>query len=117
MLDYKYEILEVLPEQNNMMVKFTSEGRADVITGTPLPTEGTTVSDFLMQYAPIGYWLEQERKTFVPEVGHSGEFNAAEEAAKRKAEEEAMLAKAIIQNVEPALTQEQIEELIASLKK
>lgn len=117
MLDYKYEIIEVFPEQNNMMVKFTSEGREDVITGTPLPTEGMTVSDFLRPYAPIGHWLEQERKTFVPEVGHTGEFSAAEELAKLKAEQEAMMAQQVVQNAEPGLSKEEIESLIASLKK
>lgn len=117
MLDYKYEIIEVLPEQNNMMVKFTSEGHDDVITGTPLPTEGMTVSDFLRPYAPIGYWLEKERKTFVPEVGHTGEFSVAEEAAKMKAEQEAMMAQQVVQNAEVGLSEQQIKELIESLKK
>lgn len=117
MLDYKYEILEVLPEQNNMLVKFTSEGREEIITGTALPTEGVSIDDFLRPYAPIGYWLEKERATYVPEVGLTGEFSAAEELAKIKAAEDAAAIQAVIQNVEPALTPEQIEELIASLKK
>ena len=117
MLDYKYEIIEVLPEQNNMMVKFTSEGREDVITGTPLPTEGVALNDFLRPYAPIGHWLEKERVTYIPEIGHTGEFNAAEEAAKLKAEQEAIIASTAISNVESQLTTAQIQTLLESLKK
>lgn len=117
MLDYKYEIIEVAPERDQMMVKFTSTDREEVIAGTPLPTEGMTLDEFLRPYAPIGYWMEKERKTFVPEVGHTGEFNAAEELAKRKAEEEALMTSLAVQNVEPGLSQQQIEELLATLKK
>lgn len=117
MLDYKYEIVEVLPEQKNMMVKFTSEGRADVITGTPLPTEGVSIDEFLCPYAPIGYWLEQDRPTIIPEVGHSGEYIHAVEMEKMKEAEKAAMAQAVVANVEPTLSQEEIEQLIASLKK
>ena len=113
MLDYKFEILEVVPEIDQMMVKFTSEGREDVITGTPLPTEGVSLNDFLRQYAPIGYWLDKERKTYVPEVGATGEHNVEEELAKQRELEIAMQ----VQNVEPTLSEEQIKALIEQLKK
>ena len=86
MVDYNYEILSVDEEQNNMSVKFTSDGREDVIVGTPLPTEGVSLEDFLHPYAPIGYWLEKDRKVFVPQVGVSGQYSveAYEEKIKQQ---------------------------------
>lgn len=113
MLDYKFEIIEVVPENNQMMVKFTSPNREDVITGTPLPTEGIRLEDFLRQYAPIGYWMDKERKVFVPEVGTTGEHSVEAELAKQKEFELSLQ----VQNVEPGLSQQQLEELLATLKK
>lgn len=84
MIDYNYEILSVDEEQNNMSVKFTSDGREDVIVGTPLPTEGMTLEDFLYPYAPIGYWLEKDRKVFVPQVGVSGQYSVEAHEEKLK---------------------------------
>ncbi len=111
MLDYKFKIIEVLPEQNQMMVKFISEGRNDVVVGVPLPTEGVPIEDFLRPYAPIGYWLEQERKVFIPQVGTTGQYIHADELAKAEA-----AAETPIPTVESQLTPDQLESLITSLK-
>lgn len=90
MLDYTYELLEVIEEQNQMMVKFSSSGREDIIVGTPLPTEGMNLEDFLHPYAPIGHWLEKERKVFVPQVGQSGQYSVQE--AEEKIKQQQMVA-------------------------
>lgn len=113
MLDYTFEIIEVYPERDQMMVKFMSPDKETVITGTPLPTEGMSLAEFVHPYAPIGYWLERTRKTFIPEVGHTGEFKVADALARQELEETRLQ----IQNVEPVLSEEQIEKLIATLKK
>lgn len=84
MINYNYEILSVNESQNNMSVKFTSEGREDVLVGTPLPTEGVSLEDFLFPYAPIGYWLEKDRRVFVPQVGVSGQYSVEEHEEKIK---------------------------------
>lgn len=91
MIDYSYEILSVDEEQNNMSVKFTSDGREEVIVGTPLPTEGMTLEDFLHPYAPVAHWLEKDRKVFVPQVGVSGQYSveAYEEKIKQQQTEAA----------------------------
>lgn len=117
MLDYTYEIIEVIPERNQMSVKFTSPDREVITVGTPLPSEGENLDDFLHRYAPIGYWLESERKTFVPEVGATGQFVYADALAKEAELEKQRQIAMQVQNVEPQLSQAQIEELIASLKK
>jgi hypothetical protein len=108
MLDYKYEIIEVFPEQNNMMIKFTSEGRDDVITGTPLPTEGMNISEFIAPYAPIGHWLEQDRKKFIPEVGTSGEYIHSVAVAE---EEQRLAAMAATQTLPEVELLKEIQEL------
>lgn len=113
MLDYAYEIIEVNVQLNNMMVKFTSPGREDVYTGTTLPTEGVPLDEFIAPYAPIGYWMEQDRQKYIPEVGTTGEFKVADFLAKQEEE----LLKLRIENVESELNEQQIEELIAALKK
>ena len=84
MIDYTYELTEVIEEQNQMMVKFCSPGREDIIVGTPLPTEGMDLKDFLYPYAPIGIWLEKDRKVFVPQVGETGQYSVQEYAGNIK---------------------------------
>jgi hypothetical protein len=84
MIDYTFELLEVIEEQNQMMVKFSSPGREDIIVGTPLPTEGMDLKDFLYPYAPIGIWLEKDRKVFVPQVGATGQYSVVEAEEKIK---------------------------------
>jgi hypothetical protein len=91
MIDYTYELTEVIEEQNQMMVKFSSPGREDIIVGTPLPTEGIDLKDFLYSYAPIPIWLENDRKVFVPEVGATGQYSVQEYEEKRREKEMAAL--------------------------
>jgi|LakMenEpi03Aug12_release.lakeMendotaPanAssembly.Ray.scaffolds.fasta_scaffold51509_2 hypothetical protein len=91
MIDYTYELTEVIEEQNQMMVKFSSPGREDIIVGTPLPTEGIDLKDFLYPYAPIPIWLENDRKVFVPEVGATGQYSVQEYEEKRREKEMAAL--------------------------
>ena len=105
MIDYNYEILSVDVEQNNMSVKFTSDGREDVIVGTPLPTEGMTLEDFLYPYAPIGYWLEKDRKVFIPEVGTSGQYSVQAFEDKIK-EQQIAVALELSNNAEAVLMRE-----------
>lgn len=117
MLDYKYEIIEVLPEQNNMMIKFTSEGREDVITGAPLPTEGMNINEFIAPYAPIGHWLELERKKFVPEVGTSGEYIhadavAAEEQRIAAASQAAMPDLQLLKEIQDQATKDLVKDVL-----
>ena len=83
-MEYTYELIEVKENQNQMMVKFSSSGKEDIIVGTPLPTEGMELKDFLHLYAPIGHWIESERKYFVPEVGQSGQYSVQEYEEKAK---------------------------------
>jgi hypothetical protein len=87
MLDYTYELVEVIEQQNQMMVKFSSPGREDIIVGTPLPTEGMELKDFLHSYAPVGQWLEKERKYYIPQVGESGQYSVEEYEEKRRQQE------------------------------
>ena len=82
--DYTFELLEVIEAQNQMMVKFSSPGREDIIVGTPLPTEGMDLKDFLHQYVPMGHWIEKERKVFVPEVGTTGTYSVQEAEEKAR---------------------------------
>ena len=91
MIDYTFELLEVIEEQNQMTVKFSSPGREDIIVGTPLPTEGMDLKDFLYPYAPIPIWLEKDRKVFVPQVGESGQYSVQEYEEKRREKEMAAL--------------------------
>jgi hypothetical protein len=91
MIDYTYELTEVIEEQNQMMVKFSSPGREDIIVGTPLPTEGIDLKDFLHSYVPIGIWLEKDRKVFVPQVGETGQYSVQEYEEKRREKEMAAL--------------------------
>lgn len=119
MIDYNYEILSVDAEQNNMSVKFTSDGREDIIVGTALPTEGMVLEDFLHQYAPIHYWLEKERKVFIPEVGVSGQYSvqAYEEKIKQQqietAKELANSAEAIlIRELQTQSTKDLVKEVL-----
>ena len=91
MIDYTFELLEVIEEQNQMMVKFSSPGREDIIVGTPLPTEGMDLKDFLYPYAPIPIWLEKDRKVFVPQVGETGQYSVQEYEEKRREKEMAAL--------------------------
>jgi hypothetical protein len=91
MIDYTFELLEVIEEQNQMMVKFSSPGREDIIVGTPLPTEGMDLKDFLYPYAPIPIWLEKDRKVFVPQVGETGQYSVQEYEEKRREQEMAAL--------------------------
>ena len=91
MIDYTFELLEVIEEQNQMMVKFSSPGREDIIVGTPLPTEGMDLKDFLYPYAPIPIWLEKDRKVFVPQVGESGQYSVQEYEEKKREKEMAAL--------------------------
>ena len=115
--DYTFELLEVIEDQNQMMVKFSSPGREDIIVGTPLPTEGMDLKDFLHHYVPMSHWIEKERKVFVPEVGTTGEYIHEVEMQKLKEADEAAMTQALIHNVEPTLSEEQIKELIEQLKK
>lgn len=105
MIDYNYEILSVDESQNNMSVKFTSEGREDVIVGTPLPTEGVPLEDFLYPYAPIGYWLEKDRKVFVPQVGVSGQYSIQAREEKIK-QEQIAVAQELANSAEAVLMRE-----------
>jgi hypothetical protein len=91
MIDYTFELLEVIEEQNQMTVKFSSPGREDIIVGTPLPTEGMDLKDFLYPYAPIPIWLEKDRKVFVPQVGESGQYSVQEYEEKKREKEMAAL--------------------------
>jgi hypothetical protein len=91
MIDYTFELLEVIEEQNQMMVKFSSPGREDIIVGTPLPTEGMDLKDFLHPYAPIPIWIEKDRKVFVPQVGESGQYSVQEYEEKKREKEIAAL--------------------------
>ena len=91
MIDYTFELLEVIEEQNQMTVKFSSPGREDIIVGTPLPTEGMDLKDFLYPYAPIPIWLEKDRKVFVPQVGETGQYSVQEYEEKRREKEMAAL--------------------------
>jgi len=77
-MEYSYEIVSVNPAENNMLVKFIAKdkNREEVITGTPLPTEGISLEDFLHPYAPIGYWIEKERPKVIPEIGVKGEYSS-----------------------------------------
>lgn len=73
-IDYTYEVIAVNEAARCMEVVYSSTGRQTMHIGARLPYEGETLEAVVRMYSPVAYWLEQEAKVVVPEVGTSGQI-------------------------------------------
>lgn len=69
-ISYSYEVVSVGP--NSMEVSFSTLGGSTVLVGTSLPPVGVTLSNHLIQFAPIIQWIEELTPRQVVEVGTAG---------------------------------------------
>jgi hypothetical protein len=69
---YKYEIIAVDAAARCMEVVYSAEGRPTMHIGARLPFEGESLEKVIGMYAPVSYWIEQERSVVIPQVGASG---------------------------------------------
>lgn len=69
-IQYEAEIVGLEPESKTMYVKYTSPGRRELIAAARLPEREEETDYEIHVAAPFGLWLEDERKVFVPQVGH-----------------------------------------------
>lgn len=80
-IEYAYEVVSVDQAARCMEVVYTSPSRQTMHIGARLPYEGETIEAVIKMYEPVAYWLEQERKVLVPEVGASGTIVPAQPVA------------------------------------
>lgn len=71
-ISYTYEITAVDDAARCMEIIYTAEGRQTMHIGTRLPYEGESLEQVVAAYAPVTYWLEQERVVVSPAVGQTG---------------------------------------------
>jgi hypothetical protein len=90
-IDYSYKIISVDESARCMEVVYTSEGRKTMHISARLPFEGENLVDVIAMFAPVEYWLEQEKAVVVPSVGIVGEssyslINPSEQAESNEVE-------------------------------
>lgn len=73
-ISYTYEVVAVNEEAKCMEVRYESSGRATQHIGARLPYEGESLEAIIEMYAPVAFWLEQERQTAVVSVGATGQL-------------------------------------------
>lgn len=78
MISYSYEVIAVNEEARVMEVVYTSAGRQTMHIGARLPYEGESLQAVIESYAPVAYWLEQERALGTVQVGFSGSFTPSD---------------------------------------
>ncbi len=78
-ITYTYTIINVDAAARCMEIVYESEGRARQHIGARLPYEGESLESVVQMYAPVAYWLEQERPVVVPEIGVTGVIEPAQE--------------------------------------
>lgn len=71
-ITYTYEIVSVDETARCMEVVYSSEGRKTMHIGARLPYDGESLEGVIEMYSPVLYWLEQERKVQIPQVGTTG---------------------------------------------
>ncbi len=71
-IEFSYHIIAVDAAARCMEVVYSAAGRQSMHIGARLPYEGEQLEDVIRQYAPVAYWLEQERAVQVPAVGLTG---------------------------------------------
>lgn len=71
-IQYTYEIIAVNEAARCMEVVYSAEGHQTMHIGARLPYVGETVEAVVKMFAPVAYWLEQEREVVVPDVGTAG---------------------------------------------
>lgn len=72
-IKYSYNIVSVDQAARCMEVVYSSVGRQTLHIGARLPYEDETLEAVIAMYAPIAYWLEQERQVQTP-LTFSGEL-------------------------------------------
>lgn len=74
MIPYTYEVLNVDPTAKAMEVVYSSPGRQTLHIGARMPYVGETLEAIVQMYAPVAYWLEQERQVEAVAQGATGSF-------------------------------------------
>lgn len=73
-IQYTYQIVKVDAQAKTMEIIYNSPGRQTVYMGARLPYAGESVEGIVQMYAPVAYWLEQEREVIIPQVGAGGQI-------------------------------------------
>lgn len=71
-MSFKWEVVEKNKAGNNLLVKFQSADKPDILVGTPFPPKDEDVDAFMTRYAPFHIWAIDETTQDI-EVGHSSE--------------------------------------------
>jgi hypothetical protein len=71
-IEYTYEVISVDQAARCMEVVYSATGHQTLHIGTRLPYEGESLQSVIEQYAPVAYWLEQQKPVLVPVVGEKG---------------------------------------------
>jgi hypothetical protein len=73
-ITYNYTIVSVDEKARCMEIVYTAAGHQTQHIGARLPYEGEALDAIIQMYAPVAYWLEQNKKVVVPTVGLTGSF-------------------------------------------
>lgn len=89
-IPYTYTVVSVDEAARCMEIRYESEGRKPHHVGARLPYENESLEAVVEMYAPMGFWLEEERKVIVPSVGASGKIAPAPFTAQEDSQNAAM---------------------------
>lgn len=87
---YTYTVISVDEVAHCMEIRYESEGRKSFHVGARLPYENESLEAVVEMYAPMGFWLEEERKVIAPQVGASGTITRTAFAAQENSQNAAM---------------------------
>jgi hypothetical protein len=71
-VEYTYEIVRVDQPARCMEIVYQSPGRQPLHISARLPFTGETLESIVSMYAPVAYWIEQDKSVQAVELGVSG---------------------------------------------
>ena len=71
-IPFKWEVVDKNKAANNLLVKFQSAGKPEVLVGTPFPPKDQDVNEFMTRYAPFQLWAIEDT-THDLAIGESAE--------------------------------------------
>ena len=69
---YSYEVLSIDDGTKTMQVKYSAEGRDDVLVSARLPYQNESIEAVIDQFSPVLMWEEADVVRNTPSVGMSG---------------------------------------------
>lgn len=71
-ITFTYTVTGKSADNNCLEVEYSAEGYPTILVGTPIPLQGTDLTEFFRSYAPIGQWATIGLQPIEIEVGLSG---------------------------------------------